>query len=68
MLYFNYMEINEFQRKLYADKFMDMANLSLVALTFASFFAPTFKALLALSGIIMFVIFLLVSYFLSKGA
>lgn len=62
------MEINEYQQKLYAEKFMDLANLSLVALTFASFFATTFKAGLALSGIILFIIFLTVSYFFSKGA
>ena len=62
------MEINEFQRKLYAEKSMDLANLSLVALTFASFFAPIFKAGLALSGVVLFIIFLSISYFLSKGA
>jgi len=61
------MEINEYQRKLYAEKTMDLANLSLVALTFASFFASTFKIGLALSGIILFVTFLSLSYFASKG-
>jgi len=62
------MEINDFQRKLYAEKSMDLANLSLVALTFASFFASAFKAALALSGIVLFAIFLSISYFISKGA
>lgn len=61
------MDINEFQRKLYAEKSLDLANLSLVALTFASFFAPSFKIWLALSGITLFIIFLLMSYFISKG-
>ena len=61
------MELNEFQRKLYATKSMELANFSLVALTFASFFALTFKVGLALSGIILFIIFLLISYFISKG-
>jgi hypothetical protein len=61
------MEINEFQRKLYAEKFVDLANLALVALTFATFFAPSFKLGLALSGIILFIILLSISYFISKG-
>jgi predicted phage tail protein len=62
------MQINEFQRKLYAEKAMDLASLSLVALTFASFFAPPFKAGLASSGFALFMLFLGISYFLSKGA
>ena len=61
------MEINEYQRKLYAEKSMGLANLSLVGLTFASFFAPSFKAVLALSGVVLFTIFLSISYFISKG-
>ena len=47
---------------------MDLASLSLVALTFASFFAPPFKAGLASSGFALFMLFLGISYFLSKGA
>jgi len=62
------MEINEFQHKLYAEKSMELANLSLVALTFASFFTPGFRPVLALSGIVLFIIFLSLSYFFSKGA
>jgi len=61
------MEINEFQRKIYAEKFLDLANLSLVALTFASFFASSFKIELALSGFFLFIAFLCFSYFISKG-
>ncbi len=68
MIPLSQMEISEFQRKLYAEKLFDLANLSLVALTFASFFAPTFKVWLAVTGVIFFITFLFISYFLSKGA
>ena len=62
------MELNEFQRKLYAEKCVDLANFSLVGLTFASFFSSTLKIVLTLSGIVLFIIFLAISYVFSKGA
>ncbi|MBU0649473.1 hypothetical protein KJ969_05265 [Patescibacteria group bacterium] len=67
-IFFNMMELNTCQHKLYAEKVMDLANLSLVALTFASFFGSSFKAVLAISGIILFIIFVFLNYILSKGA
>ncbi len=56
------MRLNEEQRKLWADKFMDLANVSIAALVFGQFLSATgFNWPLFGLGLVVYVVLLVIS-------
>lgn len=59
-------KLNDFQRKLYADKSMDIGNLALAALIFSQLISGKFSFILTICGSIIYIVSYVVSYFLTR--
>jgi len=61
------MKLTKEQKDLYAEKFLDLGNLSAAGLTFGSILMPKFNLLIFFSGIIIFFVCYITAYYFKKG-